>query len=107
MGVQASSLEERLEHVLAEYLRTVDIGVMTPEQALDWGMSGPCLRASGLAWDLRKSQPYDVYDRMTFGYVIDFIDFRVWPVFNVADSAITIGAVIIAIKCFQLSPKSV
>ena len=46
--------------------RTVDIGVMTPEQALDWGMSGPCLRASGLAWDLRKSQPYDVYDRMTF-----------------------------------------
>ena len=39
--------------------RTVDIGVMTPEQALDWGMSGPCLRASGLAWDLRKSQPYE------------------------------------------------
>ena len=46
--------------------RTVDIGVMTSEQALDWGMSGPCLRASGLAWDLRKSQPYDVYDRMKF-----------------------------------------
>ncbi len=46
--------------------RTVDIGIMTAEQALDWGMSGPCLRASGVAWDLRKSQPYDVYDRMTF-----------------------------------------
>lgn len=46
--------------------RTVDIGVVTKEQALDWGFSGPMLRASGLAWDLRKSQPYDVYDRMDF-----------------------------------------
>ncbi len=46
--------------------RTVDIGVMTPEQAMAWGFSGPCLRASGCAWDLRKSQPYDVYDRMEF-----------------------------------------
>jgi NADH-quinone oxidoreductase subunit D len=46
--------------------RTVDIGVVTKEQALDWGFSGPMLRASGLAWDLRKSQPYDVYDRMKF-----------------------------------------
>ena len=46
--------------------RTVDIGVVTPEQALDWGFSGPMLRASGIAWDLRKSQPYDVYDRMDF-----------------------------------------
>jgi len=40
----------------------------------------------------------NLIDRMTYGYVIDFIDFRVWPVFNIADSAITIGAVIIAIK---------
>ena len=39
--------------------RTVDIGVMTAEQAMAWGFSGPCLRASGCAWDLRKSQPYD------------------------------------------------
>ena len=46
--------------------RTVDIGVMTAEQAIEWGFSGPCLRASGLAWDLRRSQPYDVYDRMEF-----------------------------------------
>ena len=45
----------------------------------------------------------NLYDRMVFGYVIDFIDFRIWPVFNVADSAITIGAVIIAFKCFRLS----
>jgi NADH-quinone oxidoreductase subunit D len=46
--------------------RTVDIGVVTKDQALDWGFSGPMLRASGVAWDLRKSQPYDVYDKMDF-----------------------------------------
>ena len=46
--------------------RNVDIGVVTAEEALAWGFSGPCIRASGIAWDLRKSQPYDVYDRMEF-----------------------------------------
>ncbi|HTH15516.1 MAG TPA: NADH-quinone oxidoreductase subunit D [Magnetospirillum sp.] len=46
--------------------RTVDIGTVTAEQALDWGFTGPNLRASGIAWDLRKSQPYDVYDRVDF-----------------------------------------
>jgi len=46
--------------------RTVDIGTATKEEALDWGFSGPMLRASGVAWDLRKSQPYDVYDKMEF-----------------------------------------
>ena len=46
--------------------RTVDIGIMTPEDALAWGFSGPCLRASGLPWDLRRSQPYDMYDQVEF-----------------------------------------
>jgi len=46
--------------------RTVDIGVVTKQQALDWGFSGPMIRASGVAWDLRKSQPYDVYEKMDF-----------------------------------------
>ncbi|WP_291295997.1 NADH-quinone oxidoreductase subunit D [Elioraea sp.] len=46
--------------------RTVDIGIMPLEEALAWGWSGPCLRASGAAWDLRKSQPYDVYGEMEF-----------------------------------------
>ena len=46
--------------------RVVDIGVVTAEQALDWGFTGPNLRASGIAWDLRKAQPYDVYDQMEF-----------------------------------------
>ena len=46
--------------------RSVDIGAISADDALDWGFSGPCLRASGLAWDLRKAQPYDCYDRMDF-----------------------------------------
>ena len=46
--------------------RNVDIGAVTPEQAIDWGFSGPVLRSTGLAWDLRKAQPYAVYDRMDF-----------------------------------------
>ncbi|MBY3752766.1 NADH-quinone oxidoreductase subunit D [Azospirillum formosense] len=46
--------------------RTVDIGVVTKEEAFNWGFTGPMLRGSGVAWDLRKSQPYEVYDRMDF-----------------------------------------
>ncbi len=46
--------------------RTVDIGVMSPENALAWGFSGPCLRASGVPWDLRRSQPYEMYDQLDF-----------------------------------------
>jgi len=46
--------------------RTVDIGIVTKEQALDWGFSGPMLRASNVPWDLRKAQPYDVYAKMDF-----------------------------------------
>jgi NADH-quinone oxidoreductase subunit D len=46
--------------------RTVDVGAFTAEQAIDWGFSGPMLRASGVPWDLRKAQPYDVYADMDF-----------------------------------------
>jgi signal peptidase II len=45
----------------------------------------------------------NLIDRIFLGYVIDFIDFRVWPVFNVADSAITIGAAIILLRCIPAS----
>ena len=50
--------------------RTVDIGIITADQALDWGFSGPNLRACGVAWDLRKARPYDVYEKMEFGVVV-------------------------------------
>jgi NADH-quinone oxidoreductase subunit D len=46
--------------------RTVGIGVVTPERALNLGMSGPMLRGSGVAWDLRKKQPYDAYGLVDF-----------------------------------------
>jgi len=46
--------------------RTVNIGIVTPEQALAWGMSGPMLRGSGIAWDLRKKQPYASYADVDF-----------------------------------------
>jgi NADH-quinone oxidoreductase subunit D len=46
--------------------RTVGVGVVTPERALNLGFSGPMLRGSGVAWDLRKKQPYDVYAQMDF-----------------------------------------
>nr|WP_218645061.1 MULTISPECIES: NADH-quinone oxidoreductase subunit D [unclassified Aquitalea] len=46
--------------------RTVDIGVVSPERAKNLGFSGPMLRGSGIEWDLRKKQPYDVYDRLDF-----------------------------------------
>ncbi len=50
--------------------RTVDIGSMTPEQAFDWGFTGPNLRATGVAWDLRKARPYDVYEKMDFDIAV-------------------------------------
>ncbi|MCB1588436.1 MAG: NADH-quinone oxidoreductase subunit D, partial [Xanthomonadales bacterium] len=46
--------------------RTVGIGVVTPEQALRMGMTGPMLRGSGIAWDLRKKQPYAAYADLDF-----------------------------------------
>jgi len=46
--------------------RTVGIGVVTPERAFQLGLTGPMLRGSGIEWDLRKKQPYEVYDKMDF-----------------------------------------
>lgn len=46
--------------------RTVNIGIVTPEEALQLGFSGPMVRGSGIEWDLRKKQPYEVYDKVDF-----------------------------------------
>ena len=46
--------------------RLVGIGVVTQKQAMDWGFSGPMLRGSGIEWDLRKSNPYEIYDELDF-----------------------------------------
>ncbi|MBI4347649.1 MAG: signal peptidase II [Elusimicrobia bacterium] len=59
-----------------------------PEAAGAWPQLAVTLVAGGAVGNL--------YDRLRFGYVIDFLDFRVWPVFNVADSCISVGAVLLA-----------
>ncbi|MDG2532777.1 NADH-quinone oxidoreductase subunit D [Sphingomonas sp. HITSZ_GF] len=46
--------------------RNVDIAVVSREDAVAWGFSGPMIRGAGIPWDIRRSQPYDVYDRMEF-----------------------------------------
>ena len=46
--------------------RLVDVGIVTAAQAMDWSFSGVMIRGSGVEWDLRKTQPYDVYDRINF-----------------------------------------
>jgi len=67
---QFNKFVDDLEDLLSENRifkqRTVDIGIVSEAQALDWGFTGPCLRASNVAWDLRKAEPYDVYDQMDF-----------------------------------------
>ena len=82
--------------------RTVGIGVMQPERALNLGLTGPMLRGSGIAWDLRKTQPYDVYDRMDFdipvGKTGDCYDriwcaWRKWPSPTASSSSVWTGCV--------------
>jgi NADH-quinone oxidoreductase subunit D len=46
--------------------RTAGVGVIPAEDAIAWGLTGPCLRGSGVKWDLRKCEPYDIYDRFEF-----------------------------------------
>lgn len=46
--------------------RMVEVGIVSKQQALDWGFTGPMIRGSGIAWDLRKSQPYEVYGELDF-----------------------------------------
>lgn len=67
---QFNKFVDDLEDLLSENRifkqRTVDIGIVSEAQALDWGFTGPCLRASNVGWDLRKAEPYDVYAQMDF-----------------------------------------
>ena len=60
------AIEELLTENRIFKQRTVDIGRISADDAIDWGLTGPMLRASGVPWDLRKAQPYDVYASMDF-----------------------------------------
>ena len=69
----ASRIDEMEEMLTGNRIwkqRLVDIGVVTADEALDWGFSGVMLRGSGVAWDLRKTQPYDVYSKMDFQVLV-------------------------------------
>ena len=46
--------------------RSVHIGIISKQEAIEWGCTGPVLRSAGVAWDLRRSQPYDAYDKVDF-----------------------------------------
>ncbi len=59
-------MEEMLTQNRIWKQRVVDIGIVTADEAQSWGFSGPLLRGSGIPWDLRKSQPYEVYDQFDF-----------------------------------------
>ena len=59
-------IEEMLTNNRIWKQRLVDIGVVTTKEAQDWGLSGAMLRGSGVNWDLRKAQPYEVYDQVEF-----------------------------------------
>jgi NADH dehydrogenase (ubiquinone) Fe-S protein 2 len=59
-------IEEMLTNNRIWKQRLVDIGVVTAKEAQDWGLSGAMLRGSGVNWDIRKAQPYEVYDQVEF-----------------------------------------
>jgi len=59
-------LEELLTNNRILRQRSVDIGIITKNEAIKWGCTGPVLRSAGVPWDLRRSQPYDAYDKVDF-----------------------------------------
>lgn len=65
----ASRIDEMEEMLTGNRIwkqRLVDVGIVTAEQALDWAFSGPMIRGSGIPWDLRKNEPYEVYANLDF-----------------------------------------
>lgn len=64
--IRLDEIEEMLTFNPIWKLRLVDIGVVTAKQAIDWGFSGVMLRGSGIIWDLRKNQPYEIYSDLKF-----------------------------------------
>jgi NADH dehydrogenase (ubiquinone) Fe-S protein 2 len=83
--------------------RLVDIGVVTTEDAYQWGFSGVMLRGSGVYWDLRKSQPYEIYDKLNFEIPVgtngDCYDRYLIRVFEMKESLKIIE------QCLNLMPK--
>ena len=68
--LRLDEMEELLTNNRIWKQRLVDIGVVTAKDALDWGFSGVMLRGSGISWDLRKTQPYEVYDKLILKFLL-------------------------------------
>lgn len=66
IGARLDEMEEFLTNNRIWKQRLVDIGIVSAEEALNYGFSGVLLRGSGIPWDLRKTQPYEIYDRINF-----------------------------------------
>nr|QWK44897.1 NADH dehydrogenase subunit 7 [Saccharina subsessilis] len=69
-GQRLDEIEEMLTANRIWQERLVDIGVVKSQEAIDWGFSGVMLRGSGIRWDLRKNEPYDVYSELSFQGVV-------------------------------------
>lgn len=65
-SLRVDEMEEMLTTNRIWKQRLINVGVVTSKEALEWGFSGVLLRGSGLNWDLRKKQPYEVYEKMNF-----------------------------------------
>nr|XP_022910241.1 NADH-ubiquinone oxidoreductase 49 kDa subunit-like [Onthophagus taurus] len=66
LGERMDEVEDLVTDNRIWIMRTKDIGVISAEEAINWGFSGVMLRGSGIKWDLRKTQPYEVYDELEF-----------------------------------------
>ena len=69
-GQRLDEMEEMLTDNRIWQERLVDIGVVTAQEAVNWGFSGVMLRGSGVRWDLRKNEPYEVYSDLDFRGVV-------------------------------------
>jgi len=69
-GQRLDEMEEMLTDNRIWQERLVDIGVVSAQEAIDWGFSGVMLRGSGVRWDLRKNEPYEVYSELNFQGVV-------------------------------------
>jgi len=65
-GTRINEMEEMLTTNRIWKQRLINVGVVTSKEAIEWGFSGVLLRGSGLNWDLRKQQPYEIYDQIKF-----------------------------------------
>jgi NADH-quinone oxidoreductase subunit D len=71
-NIKLLEIEEMLNENRIWKQRLVNVGVVSSKDALDWGFSGVMLRGSGINWDLRKSQPYEIYDKLNFEVPVGF-----------------------------------